>query len=89
MATLETSLEANYDRRTPHGRTKRLIGARATTLPKNQKSLSIISAQKYISKMVKYSKRTFEYHISNEKDPIHVRFIFSEKIGKTMHVIII
>ena len=34
MATLETSLEANYDRRT-HGRTKRLIGARATALPKN------------------------------------------------------
>ena len=38
MATLETSLEANYDgqvdRRTDR-RTKRLIGARATALPKN------------------------------------------------------
>ena len=39
MATLETSLEANYDRRTSDGhwtdrRTKRLIGARATALPK-------------------------------------------------------
>ena len=36
MATLETSLEANYDRRTPHGQTKRLIGARATALPKKE-----------------------------------------------------
>ena len=36
IATLETSLEANYDRRTPHGRTKRLIGARATALPKKK-----------------------------------------------------
>ena len=35
MATLETSLEAIYDRGTPDGRTKRLIGARATALPKN------------------------------------------------------
>ena len=42
IATLETSLEANYDTtRTPHGhhtdttRTKLLMGARATTLPKN------------------------------------------------------
>ena len=36
MATLETSLEANYDRRTPHGLKKQLIGARATALPKNE-----------------------------------------------------
>ena len=34
MATLETSLEANYDRWTDR-QTKRLIGARATALPKN------------------------------------------------------
>ena len=38
MATVETSLEANYGRRT-HGRTKRLIGARATALPKKEHSL--------------------------------------------------
>ena len=48
MATLKTSSEANYDRRTPHGRTphgrtKRLIGARATALPKK---LTIIIIQK-------------------------------------------
>ena len=35
MATLETSLEASYDGRTDTGQTKRLIGARATALPKN------------------------------------------------------
>ena len=41
IATLETFLEANYDRqtrdtgRTRDGQTKRLIGARATALPKN------------------------------------------------------
>ena len=40
MATLKTSLEANYDTtRTPHGRTKQLIGARATALPKKQHNL--------------------------------------------------
>ena len=36
-ATLETSLEANYDRRTDgqtHGQKKKLIGATATALPK-------------------------------------------------------
>ena len=33
MATLNTFLEANYDRRTPDK--KRLIGAGATALPKN------------------------------------------------------
>ena len=32
---MATSLEANYERQTPHGQTKRLIGARATALPKN------------------------------------------------------
>ena len=37
IATLETSVEANYDgHRTDTGQTKRLIGARATALPKNQ-----------------------------------------------------
>ena len=56
---------------------------------KNQNSFSIISAQKHLSKKVKYSKRTFEYHISNETDPAHVRFIISEKLGKTMDVVII
>ena len=41
MATLETSLEANYDRRTPDtGQEKRVIGARATALPKkNQEDM--------------------------------------------------
>ena len=35
MATLETSLEANFDRhRTDTGQEKQLIGARATALPK-------------------------------------------------------
>ena len=34
MATLETSLEANYERQAD-GQKKRLIGARATALPKN------------------------------------------------------
>ena len=38
MAILKTSIEANYDTgRTPDGHgTKRLIGARATALPKNE-----------------------------------------------------
>ena len=39
IATFETSLEANYDRRTDghqtDGQTKQFIGARATALPKN------------------------------------------------------
>ena len=40
IATLETSLEANYDGHgTRDGQTKRLIGARATALPKNQHEL--------------------------------------------------
>ena len=34
IATLKTSLEANYDGRTTNGQTKRLKGARATALPK-------------------------------------------------------
>ena len=38
MATLKTSPEANYDRRTDTTRTKRLIGARATALPKNDRN---------------------------------------------------
>ena len=38
MATLEISLEANYDRRT-----KLLIGARATALPKNGEIKKIFS----------------------------------------------
>ena len=37
IATLENSLEANYDTtRTDTTRTKRLIGARATPLPKKR-----------------------------------------------------
>ena len=43
---------------------------------KNQNSFSIMSAQKYLSKMVEHSKSTIEYHISNETDANHVRFIF-------------
>ena len=39
IATLETSLEANYDRRADTRQTKRLIGARATALPKNKDGL--------------------------------------------------
>ena len=35
MTTLETSPEANYDGHRTDRRTKRLIGARATALPKN------------------------------------------------------
>ena len=45
---------------------------------KIQNSFSIISAEKYISK---YSKQTLEFHIYNETNLNHIRFIFSEKIG--------
>ena len=33
--------------------------------------------------MVQYSKRTFEYQVSNETSPNHGRFWFLEKTGKT------
>ena len=36
MATLKTSPEANYDGHGTDGQKKRLIGARATALPKKQ-----------------------------------------------------
>ena len=42
MATLETSLEAYYDKQT-YGRKKLLIGKRATVLPKNHNQLIIQS----------------------------------------------
>ena len=45
MATLETSIEANYDT----GQKKRLLGARATALPKKAYSrLSMITKLKYV-----------------------------------------
>ena len=51
--------------------------------PKLQNCFWNISAQKYPSKMVQYSKRTFEYQVSNETSPNHGRFWFLEKTGKT------
>ena len=38
-----------------------------------------ISARKYPSKMVQYSKRTFGCQVSNETDPNHECFLFLEK----------
>ena len=50
MATLETSIEANYDTgRTDTGQKKQLIGARATALPKKAYyRLSMITKLKYV-----------------------------------------
>ena len=52
MATLETSPEANYDGRTRDGRTrdgqeKRLIGARATALPKKNNNNNLTNNNYY------------------------------------------
>ena len=56
---------------------------------KEKNCVSNISAWKYLSKMVQNSKRTFENYILNETDPNYLRFVFQEKLGKTMHEIII
>ena len=58
-------------------------------LMKDQNCVFKISAQKYLSKRVQYSKRTFKYSIWNETDPNYVRFIFREKLGKTMNDVLI
>ena len=50
-----SSLEANYDRWTPHGRTKRLIGARATALPKNDTKTKKIQRNKKSENSTAYS----------------------------------
>ena len=41
-----------------------------------------ISARKYPSKMVQYSKRTFGCQFSNETDPNHGSFLFLEKLNR-------
>ena len=56
---------------------------------KDQNSFSKTSVQKYLLKMAQYSKQTFNYHISNTTDLNPVRLKFREKLGKTMHDIII
>ena len=47
--------------------------------PKLQNCFWNISARKYPSKMVQYSKRTFGCQFSNETDPNHGGFLFFEK----------
>ena len=47
--------------------------------PKVQNCFWNISARKYPSKMVQYSKRTFGCQFSNETDPNHGGFLFFEK----------
>ena len=41
-----------------------------------------ISALKYPSKMVQYSKRTFGCQVSNETDPNNGNFLFFEKLNR-------
>ena len=46
-----------------------------------------ISARKYFSKMVKYSKCTYVCHVSYETDPNYVSFSLGEKCGKNLGAI--
>ena len=50
---------------------------------KDHKCFSNISAQKYPSKMVHYSKRTFVCQVSNETDRNHVFCLFLKKNKQT------
>ena len=52
--------------------------------PKVQNCFWNISARKYPSKMVQYSKRTFGCQFSNETDPNYGGFLFFEK--KTVNI---
>ena len=57
--------------------------------PKVQICFSNISARKYPSKMVQYSKRTFRCQVSNESDPNYGSFLFLKKSNRNHGAIIL